>query len=143
MTAKEYLQQAYIAHGELEIKLEQINRLQALATRTTTTLKSTPCGSSVSGSKIESAVIRIQEEMDWLAGEVQDLLAIQENVSTAIKHVENFAERKILEYRYLCFFSWQQISLLMKISRRQLYRLHTQALENFSLVLAVNDTKCH
>lgn len=133
MTAKEFLQQAYIAHGEIEIKLEQINRLQAVATRTTTTLKSTPCGSSVSGSKIETAVVAIQQEIDRLADEVKNLLAINKQVQTAIKAVENPTERKILEYRYLCFFSWQQISLLMKTSPRQIFRIHTEALRNFKM----------
>jgi len=135
MTAKEFLQQAYIAHGEVDIKLEQIAKLQSLATRVTTTLKNTPCGSAVSGSRIENSVVNIQEQISRLAEEVTNLLAIQEKVATAIKRVENPVERKILEYRYLCFFSWQQITLIMKASQRNIFLIHNQALKNFSVVL--------
>lgn len=131
MTAKEFLQQAYFAQQEIDMKLEQISRLQSLATRTTTVLKSTPCGGSKSVSHIEAAIIKIQEQSERLSDEIAALLQITEKVSEAISHVKNPVEQKILKYRYLCFFSWKKISLLTKISQRQIYRLHTQALENF------------
>ena len=134
MTAKEFLQQAWIAYGEIDIKLERINRLQALATRTTTTLRSTPCGSSVSGSKIESAVTMIQEEMDQLAGEIQNLLAINKQVQEAINAIKNPTEKRILEYRYLCFFSWKQICMLIKTGKSNVFKLHDKALKNFPAV---------
>lgn len=135
MKAKEFLQQAWLSHGEVELKLERITQLQALATRTTTTLKNTPCGGNVSGSKIETAVVAIQGEIDRLADEIKSLLAINKQVQTAIKAVKNPAERKILEYRYMYFFSWQKISLLMKSSLRNVFYIHDKALKNFSVPL--------
>ena len=139
MTAKEFLQQAYYAQQEVDMKLEQIERLQSLATRTTTVFKNTPSGSACADSKIETAVIRIQEQINRLATELAELLNVTEKVSAAIAQVKNPVEKKILKYRYLCFFSWKQISLLMKTSLRQIYRLHSQALENFFVV----GSQCH
>ena len=138
MTAKEFLQQAYYAQQEVDMKLEQIERLQSLATRTTTVFKSAPSGSACVDSKIETAVIRIQEQINRLTAELTELLSVTEKVSVAIAQVKNPAEKKILKYRYLCFFSWKQISLLMKTSLRQIYRLHSQALENFFV-----GSQCH
>ena len=132
MTAKDFLQQAYIAHQEVELKLEEIEKLRSLSTRTTSKISSVPIRGSVNGSRIENAVALIEEQADRLADEVLKLLEINKSVANAIAQVKNPSERAILEYRYLCFFSWQQISALMKTSTRQIYRLHNQALKNFS-----------
>ena len=132
MTAKEFLQQAYFDQQEVDMKLEQISRLQSLATRTTTILKSTPSGSSNLDSRIEATVIKIQEQINRLADEVTELLQITEKVSLAISQVKNPLEKKILKYRYLCFFSWKQISLMMKTSQSNIFKLHANALNFFS-----------
>ena len=131
MTAKEFLQQAYFAQQEVDFKLEEMARLQALATRVTSTLKSTPSGTNMVTSKIEDAVAKIEEQRNRLAEEITELLKITETVSDAINKVKNYDEKQILKFRYLRFYSWQQISILMKTSLRQIYRLHSQALENF------------
>lgn len=136
MTAKEFLQQAYYAQQEVEFKLEEIARLESLATRTTATLKSTPSGSNAATSKIETAVAKMEEQRNRLAEEVTELLKITDEVADAINKVQNYAEKQILKYRYLRFYDWKQISILMKMSSRQLYRLHSQALENFG-------SQCH
>ena len=132
MTTKDFLQQAYIAHREVELKLEEIEKLRSLSTRTTSKISSVPIRGSVNGSRIENAVALIEEQADRLAEEVLKLLEINKSVANAIAQVKNPSERAILEYRYLCFFSWQQISALMKTGTRQIYRLHNQALKNFS-----------
>lgn len=139
MTPKEFLQQAYFAQQEVDFKLEEMTRLQSLATRTTSTIKSTPSGSNLATSKIADAVAKIDEQRNRLAEEITELLKITEEVSDAIAKVKNFDERQILKYRYLRFYSWQQISILMKTSLRQIYRLHNQALENFFAY----DIQCH
>ena len=131
MTAKEFLQQAYIAHNEVEMKLEELERLRSLSERTTSKLNKIFVRSSKDNSKIETAVALIEEQTERLAEEVLKLLEIGKNVAIAIKQVQNPSERNLLEYRYLCFFSWQQIATLMKASQRQIFRLHNQALKNF------------
>lgn len=135
MTAKEFLQQAYIAHGEVEMKLEQITRLQSLATRTTSTISTTLGNKNgESESKIERAIISMEGQIEKLSEEITKLLEVVKEVSEAISQVANPTERKILEYRYLCFFSWKQISLLMKVSQRTIYSFHNAALKNFAVV---------
>ena len=133
MTAKEFLEQAYWAQQEIDIRLEQITRLQSVATRTTSTLKATPSGTNAAAqSKIERAIVEMQEKENCLAEEITELIKITDRVSAAIAQVKNPVEKRILKYRYVCFFSWKQISLLMKMGRSNLFRLHAEALENFS-----------
>ena len=59
MTAKDFLQQAFVAHKEIEAPLEQLTRLQAVATRTTTVIRNAPGGSNSFGSRVENAVIQM------------------------------------------------------------------------------------
>lgn len=132
MTGKEFLEQAFIAHQEIEARLEEITRLQSLATRTTSTLKSTPSSSGAAKSKIEKAVAEMQEKENRLADEVAELMRITDKVSSAVEKIKNPVEKRILKYRYVSFFSWKQISLLMKMGKSNLFRLHADALENFS-----------
>ena len=132
MTAKEFLQQAYIAHNEVELKLEQIERLRSLSTRTTAKFSHVPVRVSCTGSRIENAVALIDEQADRLADEVVSLLEINKTIADAIAKVKNSAERTVLEYRYLCFFSWPQIATIMKTGLSNIYRIHSAALKNFS-----------
>lgn len=132
MTIKEFLQQAYIAHNEVELKLEQIERLRSLSVRTTAKFSNVPVKASCPGSRIENAIALIDEQADRLADEVVSLLEINKTVADAIAKVKNSAERTVLEYRYLCFFSWPQIATVMKTGLSNVYRIHSAALKNFS-----------
>ena len=137
MTAKEFLQQAFVAHREIELRLERITTLQSLATRTTTVMRTAPGGNNPFRSRVESAVIQIQELTERLADEVTRLIEVTKKISAAIAQVPNADERAILEYRYLCFFSWAQIAAVMKTGTRQIFRSHHSALK----FLSANVTK--
>ena len=131
MTPKDFLQQAFVAHKEIEIRLEQITNLQALATQTTTVIKDVPSNSNIFRSRVEEAVVQIQEHTAHLADEVTRLIEVTKKISSAIALVPNVNERAILEYRYLCFFSWQQIAAVMKTGVPNIWKIHRHALKNF------------
>lgn len=133
MTDKEFLQQVFIAYQEVDSKLEQIARLQSLATRTTTIIHDTPCGNGTSlSSRVEQAIIAIQGQTEFLADEINHLLDVRRDVADAIANVNDPTERRVLEYRYLAFKSWKEISHAMKAGLRHVYKLHERALKNFS-----------
>lgn len=140
MTAKDFLQQAFVAHKEIEVQLERLTTWQALATRTTTVIRTAPGGNHAFGSRIENAVIKMQELTDSLANEVVRLIEVTKKISAAIAQVPNPNERAVLEFRYLCFFSWPQIAAVMKMGNTTIFRLHRSALKNFRTV-AVNGSK--
>lgn len=129
MTAKDFLEQAFVAHQEIELRLEEISRLKSLATRTTTTLKSTPSISKVAMSKIEKVLVEMQEKENRLADEILKLTEITNDVSSTVDKIKNPVEKRILQFRYVSFFSWKQIALIMKISTSHLFRLHNDALK--------------
>ena len=135
MTEKEFLQQVFIAYQEADSKLEQIARLQSLAQRTTTVIHSTPTGNGAAlSSRVEQAVVAIDGQSECLAEEINHLLEVRRKVSQAIAKVPEPNERRVLEYRYLAFLSWKEISHAMKIGLRYVFKLHERALKNFSAV---------
>ena len=135
MTAKDFLQQVFIVYKEVDSKLEQIERLQALATRTTTVISGTPRGNgSALSSRVEAAVLSIQNQSDFLADEINHLLDVRKRVADEIAKVTNHNERIVLEQRYLAFRSWKEISHSMKIGLRTVFRFHDKALKNFAAV---------
>jgi len=129
MTAKEFLQQVYIANKEIDAKLEQIARLQSLATRTTSAIKGVPSGDSATNSRIENSIVLIHEKTAQLSAELTRLLQVSEKVAVTIAAVRNDKERMILEYRYLCFFSWENISKMINVSLSSVFKLHNKALK--------------
>lgn len=132
MTAKEYLHQVYHLNEKIESKLEQIARLQSTATRVTTVITGTPSGGTRLSSQIEDAVAAVQQQSDYLADEIKQLLNLRREVAAAIAELENHNERLVLEYRYLCFYSWQQIAHVMHTGVRYIFKVHERALKNFS-----------
>lgn len=133
MTAKEFLQQVFIAYQEAESKLEQIARIQSLATRTTSVIRAIPLGNGNSlSSRVENAIAAIEGQSEYLADEITRLLKVRDEVAVEIAKLENSSERRILEYRYLCFHSWKEIANIMKTGIRYVFKLHERALENFS-----------
>lgn len=133
MTAKEFLQRVFTEYQEVDTKIEQIARLQSLATRTTSILRGTPCGNKqVLNSSLEDAVSAVQSQADCLADEIKFFLATREEVANSIAKVVNPVERRVLEFRYLAFLSWKEISHAMKLGLSSVFRFHQQALNNFS-----------
>ena len=134
MTQKEFLQQAFVAHKEIEVHLERLTALQALATRTTTVIRNAPGGNNPFRSRVENAVIQIQELTDRLADEITRLIEVTKKISAAIAQVPNPNERAVLEFRYLCFYSWSQIAAVMKTGVDNVWRLHRCALKKFRAI---------
>ncbi|MCD8365821.1 MAG: DUF1492 domain-containing protein [Clostridiales bacterium] len=60
---------------------------------------------------------------------VRDLVDLKAEMVQVIKAVENTEFQTILEKRYLCFMSWEQIAVDLGYNVRHLYRLHEEALE--------------
>lgn len=139
MTVKEFLQQVFIAYQDVDSKLEQIARLQSLATRTTTIISGTPHGAGTAlSSRVEQAIVDVQGQSEFLADEINHLLKVRREVADAINKVTDPTERRILEYRYLAFLSWKEIAHSMRTGLRTIYRLHDRALKNFAAV-----SHCH
>lgn len=65
--------------------------------------------------------------------ELCHMMEIHERIERAINSLENEQERDVLFYRYIKGLSWYETAEKMNYSKRQIYRLHGQALEHLKL----------
>lgn len=142
MTAREFLRQSLKIKCNLDCKLEQVQELKDLANRITPVFNGTPTVSNKCLSKLEAAIVNLQEQSETLGEEVVKYLAIRSQISDTIKVVVDDNERLILEYRYLTFKTWKKIAAAMNVSLRQVYKIHEQALNSFEKIF-VERIKMH
>lgn len=129
MTAKEYLSQARYLDLRIEAKIQQLDSLNALATKATATLTGMPHAPSPSPSRMADVVDKIVDLQAEINGDIDALVDLKQEIGAVIKKVEDTELQTILEKRYLCFQPWEEIAASMSYDIRHLYRLHGKALE--------------
>ena len=130
MTAKEYLSQAFIVDVDINTKLDQLDRLNALATKATTTFSEVPFTGTPDPHRREDIIVKIIDLEDRIKEEMRRLVDLKSDIMTAIAKIEEPEQRIVLEKRYLEFKKWEDIAVEMNRSLRSIYRLHGQALKN-------------
>jgi len=137
VTAKDFLSQAYRIDQRINSKLEQVQSLRELATKATATLTDAP----VSGSRKVHSMSDIIDKMIDLENEINEdidrLVDLKREIVSLIKRVENPEYQTLLELRYLCFKSWEQIAVTMNYTSRNVFKMHDQALERVENLLTV------
>ena len=134
MTAREFLRQSLKVKCKLDCKLEQVQELKDLANRITPVFSGTPTVSNKCLSKLESAIVNLQEQSEILGEDVVKYLKVRSEIADTIKAVIDEDEKLILEYRYLTFRTWRKIAAELNVSLRQVYKLHDQALKSFEKI---------
>ena len=129
MTAKEYLTQAYRIDRRINSKLEQIASLRGLATKATSTLSDMPHSPGRNARSMENIICKMVELENEINADIDYLLDLKSDIVTAIKRIEDPKSRMLLELRYLCFQSWEQIAVDMGYNTKYIFRLHDKALE--------------
>ena len=134
MTAKEYLSQAYRLDQRVNSKLEQVESLRALAQKVTTSYESEPVSRSRCVTSLEDTITRMIEAEADLNQTVDALVDLKMEMARYINQVENYDDQLVLEKRYLCFKTWEQIAVDMGYNVRHVYRLHDDAIENLVIL---------
>lgn len=128
MTAKEYLMQAKFLDMRINSKIQQIEALNDLATSATSVLTGMPHSPNKATSKMAGAVAKIVDLQAEINHDIDMLVDLKREISSTIKAVPSSELQTLLEKRYLCFQSWEQIAVDMGYSMHHLYKLHNQAL---------------
>lgn len=134
MTARDFLKQALQVKCKLDCRIERILELKDLAVRITPILKGVPTVSSQCQSKLEKAVVDLQEQSENLGDEVLAYLATRAKIADSISLIADENEQLVLEYRYLTFKKWRQIAVAMNVSLQRVYQLHEQAVQSFEKI---------
>lgn len=128
MTTKEFLNQAYRIDQRINSKLEQIISLHALATKATSTLTDMPISKTEGQSRMADVIAKIVDLETEINKDIEKLVEIKKNIVSTIKKVQNPELQTLLELRYLCFRTWEQIAVEMNYDLSWVHRLHNRSL---------------
>lgn len=141
MTAKEYLSQARFLDNRINSKIQQISSLNELATKCTATISDMPHSPNSGGSTMADAVCKIIDLQEEINKDIDRLVDLKREIMGVIKAVPNVEYQTILEKRYLCFISWEQIAVDMNYSIQHIHRMHSSALKEI-VVPKQDESKC-
>ena len=141
MTAKEYLSQARFLDDRINSKRQQISSLNELATKCTATISDMPHSPNSGGSTMADAVCKIIDLQEEINKDIDRLVDLKREIMGVIKAVPNVEYQTILEKRYLCFISWEQIAVDMNYSMQHIHRMHSSALKEI-VVPKQDESKC-
>lgn len=132
MKIKEYLGQAYRIDHRINSKLDQISALHDLATKASSTVSDMPGSPNRNIHKMEDVIVKIIALEEEVNQDIDELVDLKTDITHLIKTLENHEYQIILEQRYLCFKTWEQISVDLGYSIQHTFRLHDKALKALS-----------
>lgn len=130
MNTKEYLKQAFYLDKNINSKLEQVEKLNELATKATATLSDMPKSPNRGESRLEEIIVKIIDLQEEINKDIDALIDLKREIAWTINNVKDKEMRSILEKRYLCFDSWEKIAVDMNYSIQHIFRLHNKALKS-------------
>lgn len=135
MNAKDFLNQAYLLDQQIKSKSEQIQSLNELATSCTATMTGMPHNPNRGTSRMADAVCKIIDLQNEIASDMDRLVQIKKDIVDVIGGVEDVELRILLEQRYLCGATWEEITMNLYHNRRWIFRLHDKALDAVQKIL--------
>ena len=138
MLAKDFLNQAFLIDQRIRSKSEQIRTLNEIATSCSATLTGMPRNPNRGGSRMADAVCKMIDLENEIARDMDRLIEVKREIVTVINAVDDVVLRTLLEKRYLCGATWEEISVDLCFNRRWTFRLHDKALEAVQKILDQN-----
>ncbi len=135
MTAKEYLNQARTLDQRINVKLDRVSRLRAMTRKVTASLDGEQVSHTRNVTSLEDAIIRLMEEEESLNAAIDQLVDLKREVNGVLKQIDDTDCQLLLELRYLCYRSWEEIAEVMHMNIRTVYRVHGRALHKVDAVL--------
>ena len=83
---------------------------------------------------MENTICKIIDLQDEINKDIDRLVDLKTQIVTTIKNIENYEYQTLLERRYLCFYTWEQIAVDMDYSIQHIYRLRDKALLEVSKI---------
>lgn len=136
MRAKDFLSRAYMLDQRIRAKLEQIKCIRSLATQASSSFGGEKVSHDRNIHSIEDAVLRIVALEESLGHQIAELIDSRKEINSVIEQISKEKYRLILEKRYLCFLTWDQIAADMNYTRRWILRCHKFAVEEVDALLA-------
>ena len=133
--SKDYLSQAYRIDQRINSKIEQVQSLRVLAEKATATLSDIPPSKRTRNvHHMEDVIAKMVDLESEINADLTRLINLKHEIVTVIKCVESPELQILLELRYLCFKTWEEISVTLHLDIRWIHRLHNKALNEVDMI---------
>lgn len=129
MNAKEYLSQAFHIDQRINSKLEQVMKLRETSTKATATLSDMPRSDTPNVHRLEDTICKIIDLENEINHDIDKLVDLKREARDVISQLSDPDQQLILELRYLCYKTWEEIADELGYCPSNIYRLHGRALE--------------
>ena len=127
LSAKEFLKQARHIDQRINSKLEQVQSLRELATKATATLSDMPRSSTPNIYRMEDVICKMTDLESEINADIDELINTKHEVMAVIKMVERPEYQSLLELKYLCMKTWEEVAAELGYDYRQITRMHGHA----------------
>ena len=118
----------------------RIQSLNELATKCTATLTGMPRNPNYGSAAMADAVCKIIALQNEIAADMDRLVQIKKDIVDVIAKVDDVKYRILLEKRYLCGETWEEITMSLYHNRRWVFRLHDKAQDAVQEILDSGET---
>ncbi len=123
MKAKEYLSQALWLNQRIDNKLEQLERLKAMAMRVTTNLtQEKVSGGYNERNPMENTIVKIMDLEREVNDEIDKLINLKQEILETISLVDDPMAQLLLEMRYINRRTWGEIAEELGYSDRGIHK---------------------
>ena len=135
MTTKEYFEQALTLNKRISSKLDHLGSLREMATKASTTLSDMPRNGSRNVQRMEDVISKIIDLENEINGDIDRFVDMKRDYMSVIGDIKSPVHQLVMEQRYLCCRTWDQISVELGYDVRWLHRLHGRALQEAEKML--------
>lgn len=128
MNIKDCFESTYRIDHRINSKFEQLASYNALATRATSTLSGLPGAGTQNVHRLENIIIKIADLEKEISDQIEELVEIKTDITHMIEKLEKPEYQLVLELRYLCMKSWEQISVELGYNNRHVRRMRDEAI---------------
>lgn len=133
MTAKEYLQQAYLIDRKIKLDTEKLEAARLALYGKTVRYDRDGSKPVPQGNGTENAVLRVLELEERLDKEIDRLTEKRQEIEQAVGSVPDDVQREVLTRRYLLYQKFSDIAFEMGYTERRIFQVHGEALKNISV----------
>lgn len=126
--AKEFFQSIRNIDAQIEVKLQHLETLRAMATKVTSAAGGDVVSASKSGRTLENAVTKLVELQEEINIDIDTFVGLKRTAQKIIAGLANEKHRRVLTERYLIGKTFEAIAVDMDYSYFGICRLHGVAL---------------
>lgn len=94
-------------------------------------LSDMPKGGGSGQQDLSDLMVKIEELREKISDKIWEANKIRVNIEDTIASIQNADEQRVLRMRYIELKGWDEISIEMEYSRRQIFNIHGNALQNY------------